>query len=138
MAEICGEKGTLKKMPSGVSVAITLVVLSCLLYFMFVIFAMGPKETAAVVVNIPNSEHQLIIEEYQALRSGEIRFYLRRPGRGDKRIGDGGFNEHVRPTSGGHYELIWEDGAVIVRYPFRGRAVTEKEDWMEVRLSLEP
>lgn len=124
----------MKKAQNGVNIIVMVIGLVLLLWL--ILSAISPEETATVVVNIPNSENQLVIEEYKNMRSGDIYFYLRSPQHRDRRIGTGGFNEPICPIAGGHYEFVWEDGAVTVRYPFSSSAVGEKENWTEIRLDL--
>ncbi len=118
----------------GLLIAVTAVALGgCFLWLGFCeLFAMDEK-SCTVVEDIPNSEDQLVIEEYVGMRSGSICFSLRRPWHVDKVVGRADFNERYCPIDNGNYELFWGNGTVTVRYAF---STESRENWAELSLDL--
>lgn len=107
------------------------------LYIGFCSLFLLEENTAEVVVDIPGSENQLVMQESLDFKNGNVRFYLRRPRHFfDKYLGSVGTADRFGPISGGDYELTWEENAVVVRYLFNigkdGRV------WREIRLEFPP
>ena len=101
-------------------------------YLLWCLLALTGEKTMEVVVDIPNSNNQLLICEYVDFWDGDIEFYLKRPWHFDKYLGTADFVGRTCPIVSGEYELLWEEDAVIVRYHF------SRNYWQEVRLEFPP
>ena len=105
-------------------------------YLILCIFLLTGETTVKVVVDIPDSNNQLVIREYTDLHNGGMNFYLRRPWHSDQYLGRDWFADGTCPITNGDYELTWEENAVVVRFLFRRGQ--EGDIWREVRLDLSP
>ncbi len=97
---------------------------------------MEPEHSTTVIVDIPDTENQLCLDEYAEFRSGCFDIYLRVPGRKDRLLDRGDFNEPFCPIRNGEYEIEFEANTATLYYPFS--ATSNREDWVDISLDLIP
>ena len=127
----------MKRMLIGMGVA--LVLLPALFWVIFMALMsvwMTPEHSTTVIVDIPNTENQLCLDEYAEFRGGYFDIYLRVPGRKDRLLDRGDFNEPFCPIRGGEYEIEFEANTATLYYPFS--AGSDREDWVDISLDLTP
>ncbi len=93
--------------------------------------------SATVTMDIPGSPNQLVILEYNHFRTGEIEIYLRVPGGEDKLLGQGGTNEHC-PITKGEYEVTFGAKTATLYYPYSSLGSSDRANWRELTVALEP
>ncbi len=109
-----------------------------LLIFGFASFAswMAPEHSTTVTVDIPGTENQLLLDEYAEFRSGYFDIYLRVPGKRDRLLARGDFNEPHCPIINGNYEIQFDADTATIYYPFS--ITSARADWSELTVELEP
>ena len=117
---------------------ILILLLAALLAYDLATFSdwMAPEHSTTVIVDIPNTENQLCLDEYAEFRSGYFDIYLRVPGKEDRLLDQGEFNEPFCPIRKGKYEIEFGENTATLYYPFS--AGSDRENWKEISLDLTP